>query len=71
MPRALHEQWRCPTCKAQRHTTPAREAFCTDDFSAMEPVRENMTSAVLAFPELNAEQRRIDREMRTNRGARC
>ena len=71
MPRALHEQWRCPVCHAQRHTTPAREAFCLADgcdFTSMEPVRESLTNAMLAYPHLTPEQHRYDGMMRRNRG---
>ena len=69
--RRLHTEWRCPSCHATRTTLPRPDAFCTRDdcmFTAMEPHKPDATDATLAYPHLTPEQRRLDREMRENRG---
>lgn len=63
---ATHSRWRCPTCDVIRETPPTREAFCTDDFTAMVPHPETITDAALAYPEMTSAQRGIDHIMRTN-----
>ena len=56
--------WRCPVCHASRYTTPLHEAFCTDDYAAMEPEHVDLTDMLLTYPHLTPEQGRIDRLMR-------
>jgi hypothetical protein len=60
--------WSCPLCRARRLTAPLHEAFCLDDFAAMEPVSDDHTYSVLAYPQLTREQHRIEHMMRDNRG---